>query len=224
LTSTDHSPGEQPRRGVVPTPAASLTARGQRTRRALLDAGRRVFEQDGYHDARIVDVATQAGCAVGSFYNYFESKEELFKVLLIELEGEVYREPARLPADAAPVERLRETNRLYFESFRRNSAFWAVVEEAGLQSKEARQLLTDRHHYYRARTERALALWQTQGLIPADVDLTFASTALGAMTERCAYLWFVLGEEVVLDEAVENITRLWADVLKLAYVPAAKRA
>ena len=215
MTSTDEPTAQKPRRTVVPAPAPSLTARGHRTRRALLDAGRTVFERDGYHDARIVDVATTAGCAVGSFYNYFDSKEELFKVLLIELEGEVYREPARLPADAAPIDRLRETNRLYFESFRRNSAFWAVVEQAGLQSKEARQLLNDRHHYYRSRTERALALWQAEGLIPPEVNLHFAATALGAMTERCAYLWFVLGEAVDVDEAVTEITRLWADALKL---------
>src|SRR5437588_6376636 len=143
MTSTEDPQGDSPRRTPVPAPATNLTARGQRTRRALLDAGRTVFERDGYHDARIVDVAAEAGCAVGSFYTYFSSKEELFKVLLIELEGEVYREPARLPVDAPPIDRLRETNRLYFESFRRNSAFWAVVEEAGLQSKEARQLLTD---------------------------------------------------------------------------------
>lgn len=215
MTSTDDSHAARPARASTPPQPPALTARGQRTRRALLDAGRKVFERDGYHDARIADVAREAGCAVGSFYNYFESKEEFFKVLLIELEGEVYREPARLPSDAAPVDRLRETNRLYFESFRRNSAFWAVVEQAVLQSKEARQLVNDRHHYYRARTERALALWQANGLVSPDVNLRFAAAALGAMTERCAYLWFVLEEQVDFDEAVEEVTQLWARALQL---------
>ena len=199
--------------------AGTLTARGERTRRVLTTAGRRVFETAGFHDARIVDVAAAAGCAVGSFYSYFESKEELFLVLLIELENEVYEEPDRLPVTADPVQRMRETNRLYFESFRRNSAFWAVVEQARLQSDAARQLLVDRHQYHRSRTFRALSAWQQEGLIPEDVNVEFAATALGAMTERCAYLWFVMGEPMQFDDAVEEITRLWVKGLGLRSRP-----
>lgn len=174
-----------------------------------------MFEAQGYHDTHIADVATAAGYAVGSFYTYFDGKASLFRELLIELEDEVYSEPTRLPVDAAPVHRLRETNRLYFESFRRNSAFFVVVEEAAMQHDEARRLLADRRHYYHSRTRQALVQWQAKGAIPEHVNLEFAAFALGSMTERCAYVWFALKEPVDFDTAVDEITKLWVKALEL---------
>lgn len=133
----------------------------------------------------------------------------------MELEDEVYSEPTRLSVDAPPRERLSETNRLYFESFRRNSAFYVAVEEATIHSEEARRLLSDRHRYYHERTRRALSHWQARGAIPAHVDLQFAAFALGSMTERCAYMWFALNEPVDFDAAVDEITRIWVKALEL---------
>lgn len=198
----------------------TLTRQGRRTRNQLIRGARKVFEEKGYHHTRIADITTAADTAIGSFYTYFESKEEVFRVLLIELENEVYEEPTRLPRDAVPQERLRETNRLFFQSFRRNAPFWAVVEEAAMTDGEARQVLSGRHRQSRARTEAALRTWQEAGLIPIDVDVAFFATALGAMTERCAFLWFVLGEPIDFEEAVDRITEIWVQALQLAPPPA----
>jgi AcrR family transcriptional regulator len=194
-----------------------LTRQGIRTRGALLRAARRVFEQKGYHNTRIADITAEARASVGTYYTYFESKEEVFRHLLVQIEDEVYGElTLHPPLDRAPHARIRETNRLYFESFQRNARFWAVVEEASLFSAEARRVLKERHQYYRSRTRRALAAWSDHGLIDSDLDVDFASTALGAMTERCAYLWFVYDEPVDLERAVDQITTLWLKALGMS--------
>ncbi|WP_113699225.1 TetR/AcrR family transcriptional regulator [Nonomuraea lactucae] len=57
-------------------------ARGQRTRAALVAAGRRVFERDGYLDARLIDIAAEAKCSTGSSYTYFASKEEILQAVI----------------------------------------------------------------------------------------------------------------------------------------------
>ena len=194
----------------------TLTRQGRRTRNQLVRGAKKVFEEKGYHNTRIADITTAADTAIGTFYTYFESKEEIFRVLLIELENEVYEEPTRLPRDAAPQERLRETNRLFFQSFRRNAPFWAVIEEAAMTDDQARQVLSGRHHQSRSRTVAALRAWQDDGLIPIDVDVAFFAIALGAMTERCAFLWFVLQEPVDFDEAVDRITEIWVQALRMA--------
>ena len=49
--------------------------------RKLLDAGRVVFEQRGYHAARVDDVVKMAKTSHGTFYLYFSNKEDLFKAL-----------------------------------------------------------------------------------------------------------------------------------------------
>ena len=43
----------------------------------------------------------------------------------------------------------------------------------------------------------------------------FAAAALGAMTERCAYLWYVFGTPPDLEDGVEALTQLWARSLRL---------
>src|SRR2546430_10353400 len=56
--------------------------RTEHTRRKLLDAGLRVFARDGFEAARIEDIAAAAGHTRGAFYANFETKEDLFLVLL----------------------------------------------------------------------------------------------------------------------------------------------
>jgi AcrR family transcriptional regulator len=65
----------------------------------LLQAAMRVFARKGLSRARMSDVAAEMGVAHGSLYNYVESKEALF-YLLVDLGGRT--EPAALP-DQLPV-------------------------------------------------------------------------------------------------------------------------
>ena len=58
--------------------------RGKDTVRRLMEAGRRVFSERGYHALHAGDIAAAAGVSVGSFYAYFADKRELFLALLDE--------------------------------------------------------------------------------------------------------------------------------------------
>ena len=60
----------------------ALTARGERTRRKLLESAERIFAELGYHDASIVKITEAAGVGQGTFYLYFASKKEIFEVVL----------------------------------------------------------------------------------------------------------------------------------------------
>jgi AcrR family transcriptional regulator len=193
-----------------------ITRRGLRTKGTLLKAARRVFERRGYHNTRINDITDDAKVSVGTFYAYFGSKEDIFRSLLIHVEYEVYGELATQRQVAkSPRESISETNRLYLASFQRNARFWTVVEESALSDHESARLIADRRNYYHGRTQRALDRWQQQGAIRADIDTEFAALALGAMTERCAYLWFVFGVPVDITTAADRLTGLWLSALGL---------
>ena len=43
-----------------------------------MQAARHVFSQKGYKEANIAAITKEAKIAVGSFYKYFDSKEEIF--------------------------------------------------------------------------------------------------------------------------------------------------
>lgn len=55
-----------------------------RTRRLLLDAGRTLIAVKGVAGLRIQDITEQADIALGGFYNYFSSKEELLQAVITE--------------------------------------------------------------------------------------------------------------------------------------------
>src|SRR5437667_1658893 len=72
-------------------------------RRAILDAAEQVFGSRGFAQARMTEIAERAGLAAGTLYNYFDSKEAIFRALL-EQRGEelsALLDPIALgPADA----------------------------------------------------------------------------------------------------------------------------
>ncbi len=52
--------------------------------KALVENGRDVFVQRGYHRTRVDDLAAAAGVSHGVFYRYFENKDELAMVLTVQ--------------------------------------------------------------------------------------------------------------------------------------------
>ena len=51
----------------------------------ILEAAAEVFGAAGYHAANVADIIAKAGVARGTFYQYFESKRQLFDELLDDL-------------------------------------------------------------------------------------------------------------------------------------------
>src|SRR5581483_1371344 len=70
--------------------AGPTTSRGRRTRSALVAAAREAFEELGFRDARISDIAQRAGTSYGVFYHYFDSKESILLELFTVVTGEMY--------------------------------------------------------------------------------------------------------------------------------------
>ncbi len=65
----------------------------ERTRSALLDSAISVFASKGFEATRIVDITTHAEMANGTFYNYYQDKDELLSDvaagLAVEITGRI---------------------------------------------------------------------------------------------------------------------------------------
>jgi AcrR family transcriptional regulator len=57
---------------------------GAEKRRIILDAAVRVFARQGFHSARVSDIADEAGVAYGLVYHYFKAKDEVLDTLFLE--------------------------------------------------------------------------------------------------------------------------------------------
>ena len=55
----------------------------------ILEAALHVFAEDSYHGSSMANVAKKAKISKGLIYNYFESKEEILKTLIIDLFDEM---------------------------------------------------------------------------------------------------------------------------------------
>jgi AcrR family transcriptional regulator len=200
------------------TAAVPRSKKGAKTRTRLMDAAKAVFERDGFLDARIVDIAETAGLAAGSFYHYFDSKEQIFREV-----AQAQEERLTAPADdedpgdtPSPWERIRRANRRYLERYRDEAALMGVIEQVSRYDAEvnAARMATMKHFVERA--ERAIRRMQRDKLVDRRVDPTFAADALGAMVARFAEIWLVQGyREYDFDEAVEQLTLLWGNALGL---------
>jgi AcrR family transcriptional regulator len=85
-------------------------ARGQRAHQRILTAALQVFGEEGYHQCGVIRIAEVAGCSRAAFYQYFSSKEDVFR----HLAGQVARQLVAsaealgpITADAAGWQTLR---------------------------------------------------------------------------------------------------------------------
>jgi AcrR family transcriptional regulator len=65
------------------------TARGLATQARILEGAERLFGQQGFHATSVSDITREAGVAQGTFYLYFDSKEAIFRALVLNLSHEL---------------------------------------------------------------------------------------------------------------------------------------
>jgi len=190
--------------------------RGKRSRQALLDGAKQVFGEVGFAEARIVDIAAAGGAASGSFYTYFSSKEEIFVALLRELEDEL-RSPGHRGTDHAeePFEQIRRANLAYLTSYRENAAVMVVWEQVATLNAEIEALRHDASVRFAGRIQHAIETWQADGRVSAVLDAAVAAVALTGMVSNFAYRWCAQDDDYELENAAEQLSRLWAGALGL---------
>ena len=198
--------------------AEPRSAKGRRTRARLFEAGKVVFERDGFLQARITDIAAEANVSHGSFYHYFDSKESLFREIAEEVEVRLVamNDIAQdLDEDAGPIDRIRAANKAYLTAYKKEARIMRVIEEVSRYNDDVRLVRSKRDDYLAARLESAIKRLQAEGLADQRIDERYAATALGGMVAKFAEMMFVGGARFDMQAAVEQLTLLWANSLGL---------
>lgn len=193
------------------------SAKGWRTRARILGAGKTVFERDGFLQARITDIAKEAGMSHGAFYHYFDSKESLFREIADQVEvrlvgmDDITHDGEPPP----PIERIRAANRSYLRAYKKEARIMRVIEEVSRYDDEVRRARKRRDDALAARLESSIQRLQRSGLADKRIDRRYAATALGSMVARFAEEMFIRGGDYTEEKAVDQLTRLWANALGL---------
>jgi AcrR family transcriptional regulator len=168
------------------------------TREALLLAGESVFSERGYHAGSVAEICHRAGLANGTFYRYFENKEEIFAALVERLQNAI-RERIEIAA-GDPGSRSHALIRAY------RSALAFAEDETPLYQvgRSAESMQMGIHRHFRASLADALREIIQTGIQVGElrpVDPTVAAVALLGIIEFTV-MRYVLWEPRSLDEGV----------------------
>lgn len=104
-----------------PQTAGRLERRKARTRAAILEAASNLFQEQGYDDTSIQQVAERADTGVGTLYGYFRSKEDILReVLRQNSQQAVERYLAAVNAETPPIDRITKGLVTFAEYIREN--------------------------------------------------------------------------------------------------------
>ena len=173
---------------VPPAPRVSRARdtrpRGEKTRRKLLDAGAKVLPSHGYQASRVDDIAEVAGVSHGSFYRYFQNKDEFFRVLAEDASLRMIEMLDRFPS-AEDRAALRAWTEEWFTTYEGNGGVISVWQE--MQAADA-ALAGFSLQVAVAVIGRLGRILETRGFGDPSID----ALALLALTERMPYGVFTL--------------------------------
>jgi AcrR family transcriptional regulator len=100
-------------------PSRSNRERTEKTRSALVSAGRALFVEKGYADTSTPEIVAAVGITRGALYHHFEDKRALFRAVVADEAREVARAiEQRTPAHLTPTDALVAGSEAYFDAMR----------------------------------------------------------------------------------------------------------
>ena len=98
-----------------------------RHREEILDAALDLFSENGYHSVSMQEIAEKAEFAVGTLYNFFGSKEDLYKALMLSKAQTFHDALVRpLEDEKDPLEAIRNYVSVRWGLFSTNLSVWRL--------------------------------------------------------------------------------------------------
>ena len=199
---------------VVSESAASET--DLENRRRIVEAGHRVFSRDGFHGARILDIAAEARLGVGTLYRHFGSKADIFEAVIKEVIDEIYVGGSLSTATGAePFDRIRAANRSFLRFYSRSANIMSTLNHLATQDDQFRALYLERRNRSVSRLAYAIERLQENGEANPLLDPLTAADSLIAMMADVAFTAFRVAGSRVEDVDVETLNLMWAGALGL---------
>jgi AcrR family transcriptional regulator len=200
---------------------APRSRKGAETRARLLDAAKQIFEETGFLEARISDIAERAGLSHGAFYHYFDSKEQVFRELaeaiderLSEPMGSVLFAPA---SSVGPRDRLFIAIHRHLEAYREEARIMRVIEEFARYDEHIFAVRAASNARHRREMADSIRRMQRRKVADQKLDPDITAAALGSMVERFAEMWLAQGQlDADLDDVAVTLATVLANALGIS--------
>ncbi|MDR4887883.1 TetR/AcrR family transcriptional regulator [Fredinandcohnia sp. QZ13] len=144
-------------------------------RQTLFDAARAIFSEQGFKKTNIAAITNRANVAVGTFYKYYTSKEQIFcEVYLAENEQAKRKIISQIDTDQSPKEVVRQ----FFEKVLQIGKHNAILAE-WYQNTEISQLIMEHNQdsddwqnsFVYSFLIDSIKRWRESGQFRQDIDL-----------------------------------------------------
>jgi TetR/AcrR family transcriptional regulator, fatty acid metabolism regulator protein len=180
-------------------------------RRQILDAAVKVFARNGFHRARVGDIAEEAGVAYGLVYHYFSSKEALLETIFRDTWTQMLarvREVENSRADAS--EQVRQVTALLLRTWRRDPDLVRVLVREVTRSPHVQQEIEEITEGMKA-LERIIERGQETGEFRSQIDPRLGAVVFYGALDEILTGW-VLGQ---LPDTDEDIAQAESNVVQL---------
>jgi len=193
-----------------------ITSRGLRTRETVLAAARLMFEERGFAETTMSDIAEAARVSHGTVYTYFGNKEAVLASVVDTLARDVVVELQVTDDDAEDlVGRLEVANQRYLVAYEKHARLLAVVEHVATVDPHYRVVLEELRAGFVQRAVRGLRRLQRIGEADRALDPQVAGEALCGMVESYARRQTQAGRSVSDPITLATLNRLWAQAIGL---------
>jgi TetR/AcrR family transcriptional regulator, fatty acid metabolism regulator protein len=180
-------------------------------RRQIIAAAIKVFAEKGFHEARVGDVAEEAGIAYGLVYHYFASKEELLETIFRTTWTEMLARVEEVEAAGVPAsEAVRQVTALLLRTWRRDPDLVGVLVREVTRNQHVQQELEEITAAMEA-LERIVRRGQESGEFRVDLDPRLAAVVFYGALEEVLSSW-VLGQlpdnDADISRAEQNVVAL----------------
>lgn len=183
------------------------------TRDRILDAAEDVFNESGYSNTTLNEIAEAAGVTRGAIYWHFKNKEDLFQAMCLRI---------RVPMDALiegivekgvndPIAQLSRTHETIMLEVINNPHYRKVLNILFHKcefTRETDQIVIqqkERHTYSRNIIRTILVNAQKKAQLPADLDIELACNLLGFMFRGLLADWLFMPDSFDLIENARKV-------------------
>ena len=194
---------------------------GSRTRATLITAARQAFSDLGFARTTVADITERAEVSRATFYVYFASRDDVFRVLTEQLRDEFLEAQRARSADRHdPVAVATTAVTEFVDVYAANLAFITVLEHQALTDLQLRALWLGIRERLLKRVTRFVRRLVADGVAHPVAPPDLVATAASGMAVRFAPL--IAAQPASRDQIMGHLVRLYLQTLGVDSGPGAE--
>lgn len=191
------------------------TYRGRETSAALQRAARGLIVRQGFLATTIADITAEAGRSQASFYNYYNSKEDMLAQWAAELQRDALARNLDMPAEGlGTYEGIVHGTRAHYMTYKDRLAEVIAVQQCATINEDFARIWQDRCNHAIELIAKGIRRAQERGYCTGN-DPRMMASAIMSMLDHACYTWLVQAHRdpanIPLDDetAIRTLADIW---------------